>query len=66
MSAEKYAQWIVDNQDKQGTPEFETVAAAYQAAKEQSQPTLKQKVQASIPGRVLQGARDSPNAEVIC
>ena len=62
MSAEKYAQWIVDNQDKQGTPEFETVAAAYQAAKEQSQPTLKQKVQASIPGRVLQGARDSIDA----
>jgi hypothetical protein len=62
MSAEKYAQWIVDNQDKQGTPEFETVAAAYLAAKEQSQPTLKQKVQASIPGRILQGARDAVDA----
>lgn len=62
MSAEKYAQWIVDNQDKQGTPEFETVAQAYQAAKEQTKPTLKQKVQASIPGRVLQGARDSIDA----
>ena len=62
MSAEKYAQWIVENQDKQGTPEFETVAAAYQAAKAQVQPTLKQKVQSSIPGRVLQGARDSIDA----
>lgn len=33
--AEKYAQWIVDNQDKKGTPEFETVAQAYQLAKQQ-------------------------------
>ena len=36
MSAEKakkYAQWIVDNQDKKGTPEFETVAKAYKVAK---------------------------------
>lgn len=36
MSAEKakkYAQWIVDNQDKKGTPEFETVAQAYKVAK---------------------------------
>ena len=31
--AKKYAQWIVDNQDKKGTPEFETVAKAYKAAK---------------------------------
>jgi hypothetical protein len=34
--AEKYAQWIVDNKDKKGTPEFETVAKAYQVAKSQS------------------------------
>lgn len=62
MSAEKYAQWIVDNQSLQGTPEFETVAKAYQAAKEQTQPTVKQKVQASIPGRVAQGMRDAVDA----
>lgn len=62
MSAEKYAQWIVDNQSLQGTPEFETVAKAYQAAKEQTQPTVKQKVQASIPGRVVQGMRDAVDA----
>lgn len=31
--AEKYAQWIVANQDKKGTPEFETVSKAYKAAK---------------------------------
>lgn len=33
--AEKYAQWIVDNADKKGTPEFETVAKAYKLAKQE-------------------------------
>lgn len=33
-SAQEYAQWIVDNKDKQGSAEFETVAKAYQLAKE--------------------------------
>lgn len=32
--AEQYAQWIVANQNKKGTPEFETVAAAYREAKQ--------------------------------
>lgn len=32
-TAEQYAQWIVDNQDKKGTPEFETVAEAYKLSK---------------------------------
>jgi hypothetical protein len=36
-TAEEYAQWIVDNQDQQGTPEFDTVAQAYEMAKQQSQ-----------------------------
>lgn len=31
--AEDYANWIVANKDKQGTPDFETVAKAYQEAK---------------------------------
>lgn len=62
MNAEKYAQWIVENQDLQGTPEFETVAQAYQAAREMPKPTTAQKVQASMPGRVLQGMRDSVDA----
>lgn len=30
-SKEQYAKWIVDNQDKKGTPEFDTVAAAYKS-----------------------------------
>jgi len=32
-TAEQYAAWIVQNQNKQGTPEFETVAQAYQIAR---------------------------------
>ena len=31
---EQYAQWIVANKDKKGTPEFETVAKAYAAARQ--------------------------------
>jgi len=38
-SADDYAKWIVDNQKLSGTPEFNTVAQAYQAAKaEESAP----------------------------
>jgi hypothetical protein len=33
--AEDYARWIVANPDKKGTPEFDTVALAYQAARAQ-------------------------------
>lgn len=32
-SAEQYAQWIVDNQDKRGTKQFEIVAQAYRQAR---------------------------------
>lgn len=32
-SADDYAAWIVNNADKRGTPEFDTVAKAYQLAK---------------------------------
>jgi hypothetical protein len=32
-TADEYAAWIVQNQAKKGTPEFDTVAKAYQAAK---------------------------------
>jgi hypothetical protein len=43
-SADDYAKWIVDNQKLQGTPEFNTVAQAYQAAKaEESVPAPQQK-----------------------
>ena len=33
-TAEEYAGWIVKNQDKRGTPEFETVAQAYKLARQ--------------------------------
>jgi hypothetical protein len=39
-TADELAQWIVDNQDKQGTPDFETVASSYKAKRaEMAQPT---------------------------
>jgi hypothetical protein len=45
-SADDYAKWIVDNQKLQGTPEFNTVAQAYQTAKaEESAPAPQQKQQ---------------------
>ena len=39
-NANAYAEWIVANKDKKGTPDFETVAAAYKEAiaEEQGQP----------------------------
>lgn len=37
-SADDYAGWIVKNQALKGTPEFDTVAAAYQQAKAETQP----------------------------
>lgn len=40
-NAAEYAQWITDNADKKGTPEFNTVANAYQAAKIQEQQASK-------------------------
>lgn len=42
-TAEQYAQWIVSNADKRGTPEFETVAQAYQLSRSQSDPNAKYK-----------------------
>jgi len=34
-TADEYAQWIVSNEDKKGTPDFDTVVQAYQEAKAQ-------------------------------
>ena len=31
--ADKYARWIIDNADKRGTPDFDTVSRAYKQAK---------------------------------
>lgn len=35
-TAEQYAEWIVKNKDKKGTPEFETVAEAYKLARSET------------------------------
>lgn len=37
-AAIEYARWIVNNQDKRGTPEFDIVARAYEAAKQLETP----------------------------
>lgn len=49
-TADQYASWIVANQDKRGTPEFETVAAAYKQARSES----------SAPAAVLQAPTVAP------
>ena len=36
---EQYAQWLIQNQDKKGTPDFETVASAYRSLRTAPQPT---------------------------
>lgn len=65
-TADEYASWIVKNADKRGTPDFQTVAEAYQLAKGQptktGPATFAQKVQASGPMRLVQGMRDSIDA----
>ena len=38
-TADEYAQWIVSNADKKGTPEFDVVSKAYQDAKLNAKPT---------------------------
>lgn len=38
-TADQYAEWIVNNANKRGTPEFDTVAQAYQLAKQEEAAT---------------------------
>lgn len=62
--AEKYAQWLVQNADKRGTPEFEIVANAYQQSRAQpaetGRPIPPENAQAGLPednaiGRAIEG-----------
>jgi hypothetical protein len=55
-TAEEYATWIVQNRSKQGTPEFETVAQAYQIAK--SQQNVAQTAMATTPVPASSGLGD--------
>ena len=54
---EKYAEWLVQNKDKQGTPEFATVAEAYKTMRsEASAPTqANTEVDTSLSGAVSYG-----------
>jgi hypothetical protein len=55
-TADEYAQWIVNNADKRGTPDFEIVAKAYQDARAATQPTAQPAAQPK------QSPLDVPNA----
>lgn len=62
-TADEYADWIVKNADKRGTPAFDTVAKAYQEAKTQpDRPTSDQKLRSSGLMRFVQGLRDPIDA----
>jgi len=60
-SASDYAQWIISNQDKQGTPEFETIANAYQAAKQQEESKFQfsgKEAIKNLPGSIVQEGKN--------
>lgn len=65
-TADEYAAWIVKNADKKGTPEFDTVAAAYKDAR---QPTSEPRGKAgmfdmlSAPFEMGMALADKPRAE---
>jgi hypothetical protein len=54
-TAQEYADWIVRNADKKGTPEFETVAKAYSAVRAQAQTAKDDKKFAFDPERDMTG-----------
>jgi len=56
-TAEEYAAWIVKNTDKRGTPEFDTVAQAYQFAKSQETTAATQAQIAPAPQQPTLGQR---------
>ena len=63
-TAQEYAAWIVQNADKRGTPDFETVANAYQIAKERettatTQQAIVQPVQEPSIGQKILGAGET-------
>jgi len=60
-SASDYAQWIIKNQDKQGTPEFETIANEYQAAKQQEASKFQfsgKEALKNLPGSIVQEGKN--------
>jgi hypothetical protein len=68
-TAQEYAAWIVQNADKRGTPDFDTVAQAYQLAKAQETTAVTQQQIAPAPqqptlGQQLIGAGEAAVALV--
>jgi hypothetical protein len=58
-TADEYAQWIVNNEDKKGTADFDTVVQAYQEAKAEesaSQPRIQQEAVPSVAPQVASTA----------
>lgn len=62
--ASEYAAWIVANADKRGTPEFETVAKAYQQARAQV-PQAKQEPENPTSVKNIIGAALEPGASLL-
>jgi hypothetical protein len=67
-TAQEYAAWIVQNADKRGSPDFDTVAQAYQLAKERENTAAFQQQNAPLPqepgvidqiGKKLAGAAET-------
>jgi hypothetical protein len=50
-AAAEYANWIVQNKDKKGTPDFETVAQAYEVAKRNENIAATQQATTAVPSR---------------
>lgn len=61
-TAEDYAKWIIDNQDKQGTPDFDAVAEAYRAARDKQTKPVDPGMRGSKADAFLTGMRDPIDA----
>ncbi len=57
-TAQEYAAWIVQNSAKRGSPEFDTVAQAYQLAKERENTAAFQQQNAPVPQAPEPGVMD--------
>lgn len=58
-TADEYAEWIVKNKSLKGTPDFNTVAKAYEEAKAaESAPASTLKIVTSAPYKAIAGAAD--------
>lgn len=56
--ARSYAEWLVSNKDKQGTPEFETVSNAYKKLRSEPAPESEERYQ-TWPERLVRGVGEA-------